>query len=311
MDDRQIQPVNEGGLSPVFSKSDIQLKLTKVFRQDDESALVPMLIRLRDEVIYDFETIRAGKGSLIVENDVKDFIRPYIGIIRNSMDSMDTDAAKILCYRNIRVKGYNELVRRCLLKDAVENTPFMKGEFLVGYENFEYEKHNFYNSSDYIIDDEPRRSTIVIPEVGTVEGYMLSVYDKVEDCSTWIPMLDIRTVEQEIIYNWISKLEEFRLKALKAKELKNGMDSFFWKMYFKILQCCAINADLTFQNRVVKKKTFDYGYALSTHKSQGSSYTSVFVDMSDLFFDRDKDELRQLQYVALSRTRSDVHLLIK
>lgn len=267
-DDRQIQPVNEGGLSPVFSKSSIQLKLTKVFRQDDESALVPILIKLRDETIYEFDTIRAGKGSLIVESDVKDFIRPYIGIIRNSMDKMDTDAAKILCYRNIRVKGYNELVRRCLLKDEADTKPFMKGEFLVGYENFEYEKHNFYNSSDYIIDKEPRTSTIIIPEVGTTEGYMLSVYDKVEDCSTWIPMLDIRTVSQEIIYNWIAKLEELRLKALEAKEARNGMDKFFWQKYFKTLQCCAINADLTFQNRVVKKKTFDYGYALTVHKSR-------------------------------------------
>lgn len=310
-DDKQIQPVNEGGLSPVFVKSHIQLKLTKVFRQDGESALVPILLKLRDEAIYEFETIKAGRGSLIVESDVKEFIRPCVGIIRNSIDNMDTDATKILCYRNIQVKAYNRLIRRCLLKDEADNIPFMKGEFLVGYENFEYEKHNFYNSSDYIIDREPRRSTVVIPEVGTAEGYMISVYDKVEDMSTWIPMLDIRTLSQELIYTWIAKLEEFRLKALTAKENKSGLDKMFWQMYFKTLQCCAINEDLVFQNRVVKKKTFDYGYALTTHKSQGSSYTNVFVDMSDLFFDQDKDELRQLQYVSLSRTRSDVHLLIK
>lgn len=310
-DDKQIQPVNEGGLSPAFTKSHIFLKLTKVFRQDGESALVPILIKLRDEAMYEFETVRAGKGSLIVDNDVKEFIRPCVSVIRNSIESMDTDATKILCYRNAQVRAYNRFIRRCLLKNDADNIPFMKGEFLVGYENFEYEKHNFYNSSDYIINDEPRRGPVVIPDVGIVNGWIISIYDKVEDASTWVPMLDIKTVDQEVIYTWIARLEDLRLKALQAKEAKNGRDKMFWGMYFKTLQCCAINEDLVFQNRIVKKKTFDYGYALTTHKSQGSSYTNVFVDMSDLFCNQDKDELRQLQYVSISRTRSDVHLLIK
>lgn len=42
---------------------------------------------------------------------------------------------------------------------------------------------------------------------------------------------------------------------------------------------------------------------------QGSSYGEVFVDMKNINLCKDEDERRQLQYVALSRTRKDAHLL--
>ena len=59
----------------------------------------------------------------------------------------------------------------------------------------------------------------------------------------------------------------------------------------------------------IKKKTFDYGYASSTHKLQGSSINTIFIDMANINKCRNKDELRQLQYVALSRTKTDAHIL--
>ena len=63
-------------------------------------------------------------------------------------------------------------------------------------------------------------------------------------------------------------------------------------------------------NRVIKKKTFDYGYALTVHKSQGSSFNTVFVDIANINACSDEKVLRQLQYVAISRTKGDVYLLV-
>lgn len=45
------------------------------------------------------------------------------------------------------------------------------------------------------------------------------------------------------------------------------------------------------------------------HK-QGATYENVFIDMSDVFKCQDQNELRQLQYVALSRARKMANLLI-
>jgi exodeoxyribonuclease-5 len=60
-----------------------------------------------------------------------------------------------------------------------------------------------------------------------------------------------------------------------------------------------------FDNRLIRKKSFDYGYACTVHRSQGSDYNNIFVDMKDIGLCKDDAIRRQLQYVALSRTRNN------
>ena len=67
--------------------------------------------------------------------------------------------------------------------------------------------------------------------------------------------------------------------------------------------------DLYYDNRLIKKKSFGYGYAMTIHRSQGSSINNVFIDMKDVSVCRDKEELRQLQYVGVSRTKTNCHIL--
>ncbi len=50
------------------------------------------------------------------------------------------------------------------------------------------------------------------------------------------------------------------------------------------------------------KKSFDYGYAMTVHKAQGSTINNVFIDMKDVLTCRDPELLRQLQYVGASST---------
>ena len=48
---------------------------------------------------------------------------------------------------------------------------------------------------------------------------------------------------------------------------------------------------------------------MTVHKSQGSSINNVFIDMKDVSICRDKEELRQLQYVGVSRTKTNCYIL--
>lgn len=47
------------------------------------------------------------------------------------------------------------------------------------------------------------------------------------------------------------------------------------------------------------------GYGIT----QGCTFKNIYVDLTDIFTNRDKVELRQLEYVAISRTKSDCYLL--
>lgn len=88
-----------------------------------------------------------------------------------------------------------------------------------------------------------------------------------------------------ITYKDNSKLQAAITAAANAKN---------WNEYFKL------------------KDTFidlRHAEALTIHKSQGSTFDTVFVDMGSLFTCRNPNERRRLLYVACSRARSKLYLV--
>ena len=106
-------------------------------------------------------------------------------------------------------------------------------------------------------------------------------------------------------------IENFRISAIEAKRNGNRTRStFLWKKYFEMIKSFATPRDIMWDNRVIKKKTFDYGYASTIHKIQGSSLGTVFIDMANVLVCKNVDEIRQMQYVSLSRTKTDAYILV-
>jgi hypothetical protein len=93
----------------------------------------------------------------------------------------------------------------------------------------------------------------------------------------------------------------YTIEGIRLKALKNPAN---WLKYYQLIKSFATPFDLEFDNRIVKKKTFDLGYACTVHKSQGSTYDKVYVDLNDILTCKDDKMLRQLEYVAFSRTKN-------
>ena len=55
-------------------------------------------------------------------------------------------------------------------------------------------------------------------------------------------------------------------------------------------------------------KDLDYGYCLSVHKSQGSTYDNVFINLNDILRCRTILDRNRLLYVALSRASKKVFI---
>ena len=301
-DPAQLQGVGDSSISKVF-KCKNKIVLTEMHRQAKDSGLSPLLLKLRNESVDRFEPIIKENSSLFVDNKIPNFIYSYIGEVKKSIENSDIMHTKLIAYTNARVQAFNECVRKKLFNS---NDQFIVGEFLTCYDSFTYNLCDFYNSMDYIIKS-IKETTKLIPNFGLIKGYTLGLYDSVTDGTTEVFVLSKETPRDTLII-LAKEIETLRFKALNARKGKES--SIRWIDYFKTFQSFAVMEDLVFDNRVVKKKSLDYAYSSTTHKVQGCSYNNIYADMKNILSCRDDVVKRQLQYVALSRTKTNINLFL-
>lgn len=306
-DKAQIQPVCSKTLSIVFNCPNI-ITLTKIHRQVDTNGLLPLLSNLRERPMKRFQPIEAPEGSLFVYDNPEPFVRDSLEMVKKAIQTQNVNAIKFVAYTNNRVQGFNKCIRKAIFGENANNE-YNKFEFLTGYENFEFNNNQFFNSLDYVITETPKRVSKHIPHFMKLPGYELELYDTIYKKFQNVFILD-KDINQDYMVSLTATIEDLRISALEAKLHGNRTKaSFLWKQYFELTKSFASPKNLYWDNRVVKKKTFDYGYASTIHKIQGSSLDTIFIDMKNILNCKNKDEIRQMQYVALSRTRTDAYIL--
>ena len=100
-----------------------------------------------------------------------------------------------------------------------------------------------------------------------------------------------------------------------AKSASSSTRGTRWKEYynFKKKYLLATNV-INKSGKIIYYRDIDYGFAISSHKSQGSTYDTVFVDVNNMVFDSNgtpyanQDELLRRLYVACSRARKNLIL---
>lgn len=307
-DKAQIQPVCSKTTSMVFNCPNI-ITLTQIHRQADTNGLLPLLSKLRERPMKRFQPIEAPEGSLFVCNQAKDFMYKSAEFFRKAIKRQNVNDVKLIAYTNARVQGFNQCMRKLLWGDNAANE-YNQFEFLTGYENFEFNNAQFYNSLDYVITNAPKKVDKHIPHFMKLPGYELELFDTVYKKLLTVFILE-RDINKDYIDSLAASIENFRISAIEAKRNGNRTRStFLWKKYFEMIKSFATPKDIMWDNRTIKKKTFDYGYASTIHKIQGSSIGTVFVDMANVLVCKNIDEIRQMQYVSLSRTKTDAYILV-
>ena len=100
-----------------------------------------------------------------------------------------------------------------------------------------------------------------------------------------------------------------------AKNAKATLRAQRWRDYFEFKESCLILVEI--QNSLGEtliNRNIDYGFSITAHKAQGSTYDTVFVDVDDIVFDKngsiraDCDTINRLLYVACSRAKNKLYL---
>lgn len=100
-----------------------------------------------------------------------------------------------------------------------------------------------------------------------------------------------------------------------AKRATGATRASKWKDYYAFKRKYLLAANIiNSKGTIIYSRDLDYGFAITAHKSQGSTYDNVFVDVNDMIYDKNgeayndyADMLRRL-YVACSRARKELIL---
>jgi len=105
--------------------------------------------------------------------------------------------------------------------------------------------------------------------------------------------------------------KDIKIASDKIKELRNYYSNNY-KNELKILDQNIIKQLWYEMNKILIEPfaEVNYGTSITVHKSQGSTYYNVYVDIDDIFKNNNINELKRCIYTALTRTVNELHILI-
>lgn len=298
-DSKQLAPVKSKTYSKVYTVKN-KFGLTKIYRQDKNNPIRDLLETLRRHPVDVVDSCSSEHGKILRINDIKEFLKISKERFKNISKTKNPLEFKILAFTNAQVEKYNTIISSLLYGKNIE---YSVGEVLTAYCNGTYKTISYYNSMDYIITEVSKTNQLV--GLTLFEGYILSLYDPYEETNFNIFMIS-RENSKEKFTELAAQVERIRISAIKESNSKRR--AMYWRMYYEIFESFTSPINIEFDGRIVIPKDFDYGYAQSIHRSQGSSYNEVAIDWSNINQCRDTEFKRQLQYVAASRTRTNIYL---
>lgn len=282
----QLPPVSRNRdsakLSPVFTNSqgDV-ITLTKVERTGDNAILKEATNLRNGENLSGVSSFnKEGKGVAYIKPGSEERDK----IIKAFAPKMteDPDYFRILTYSNKSVAQYNEITRRIL--GYTDNTPRV-GETILGYTNYDYDpytkKNNFVNSGSYKVVAVAKpvvQSVTALGRTASITAVPVTIKG-MDGISHTYNMVDIKGNEanKKAVVPIAEALRD--LWALwKRPNTKTGRKEIL-KGIHRVESYLFVN-DNIFDDagHTLLNKRYDFGYAMTIHKSQGSTFKNVLLD---------------------------------
>lgn len=287
-DEAQLAPVNEDKISKVFRNGEGKvIRLTQVERTDDNAILKEATAIRNGEPLSKVSSFNSkGEGVAYISPQHQDAINEVIDKYVKGL-KQNPNYFRILAYTNKAVTAYNNQVRELLGYDSP--IPHV-GEPMTGYANWGYEwrtkSYRFINSESYKVTQVGRPTTVQTRLDNDTPVVMRAVPITLEDSLGNVDtfnFMDIKNNTQNrqsamILANekkrlWNEARRAYGREAKAAVYAKiNAIDSFLF-----------VNDNIEDNSHnLLQAKTIDFGYALTIHKSQGSTFTHVLMDDVDV-----------------------------
>lgn len=290
----QIPPVGMEDSIPfndaVYSRNKMAAgELTHVMRQAAENPIIATTMKIRKALgREDVLPVRRSafddssmEGLYFLTSSDRTSFMELLRVYFNSPNfEENSDFVKVIAWTNKTVKTFNELIRKmiygkdvpkyCIGEKLIANRPIttMDGEPLfTNNEEFEIESYEIVEA--------------------TYKGLDFKFYDAkvVQKNQAFSKRQEIRLVHEDSDQTYRDFLDSLIHAAKSAKQGSyEAIDA--WRQYYRVQE---IFADV------------NYNYAITAHKSQGSTYQNVFVMEGDIDFNRRIVERNRIKYTAFTR----------
>lgn len=291
-DEAQLAPVNEEQISKVFRNGDGKVvRLTQVERTDD-NAILKEATAIRNGQPLSGETSFNSKGEGVAyilpqhTDAINDVIDKYIKGLKK-----DPNYFRILAYTNKAVSNYNTQVRNLLgYTSPIPNV----GEPMTGYSNWGYTydrktkkgAYRFINSESYKVTgvDKPKQVYTKLDNGTSIsmQAIPITLEDPTGKRDTF-NFMDIKDNPQNRQAAMLLAEEKKRLWAETKKVVGIQAKIALYQKINNIDSFLFVNDNIEDNDHnLLQAKTIDFGYAMTVHKSQGSTFTNVLMDDVDI-----------------------------
>jgi len=319
-DDYQLSPPRERK-STAFSRCYVIYTLTQIVRQGINNPINPLLKMLRDDIdkrrysFLDYISKRVGKSFY---NDIGEgykvltptgFTEQVNHSFSDKAYTSNIDMYRIIAYTNNCVTGWNKYIRDTIIKDADRNI-LTKNDLVMSYETIvdEFLDVIINNSEEYIVND----ITNFVDDKYGFKGFLVR-FQLVHGGMVTRPLFVIDHTDKFTI-NMYHKIKTTLTANGQNSHASNRVGK--WNEYYDFKKKYLLAANIWDHRtgKIIHDRDIDYGFSLTAHKSQGSTYGSVFVNVNNIIYDKngqpyaDQDDLLRRLYVACSRTKKELIL---
>eukprot|EP01129_Flabellula_baltica_P013265 TRINITY_DN6129_c0_g2_i1.p1 TRINITY_DN6129_c0_g2~~TRINITY_DN6129_c0_g2_i1.p1 ORF type:complete len:448 (-),score=43.89 TRINITY_DN6129_c0_g2_i1:64-1407(-) len=286
----QLPPVNYHS-SPIFNG-----KLTTF-------TLIENVRANTSEILYVYNVFRNYAESELIDIVAISNSMTGIGCVRvidknNTFNVFrelgDIENWTILSYTNKKCDYYNKTIRHYIL-DLPSNN-FTTGDILISKKHFKVGTLRCPSSYKMRVETIEKLSTEVF---GIDVDYHSMDVSCITDPNRKCPKINVVSEDSKNLLEKTIKNVKLLITDSLDKEVYTQRDiDSIWETYYEELY--SVNSPVT------------YGYAITVHKSQGSTYNRVIIDINDIITkSRDDHKLAsRLLYTAVTRAASEIILIV-
>jgi exodeoxyribonuclease-5 len=282
------------------------LQLKKIMRQKEGNAIIHSSVKIREDLWSERNPVPTitsldeyGEGVEFLNLNDSETRRGFSEILskyfRSDEFKNDSEYCKIIAWRNKTVTSMNGVVRRIIFGDEESKTKILVGEKLIANTPIIIQGNLIlFNTNDEfsVESTKIREKNMLLKTFSPAVDVKLKFYDAVvtylnEDDEIEKTSIEILHEDSEIEFSKIANL--LKLKAIEKK----GRDRS-WLDYYDFLRNFA---------------DISYGYSITAHKSQGSTYNTTFVLEDDIDVNLNVVERNRIKYTAYTRSSKKVYIL--